>query len=56
MIDVKQNADVVFEKMLQQGIIVRSMKSYGYPNYIRINAGVRRESVRFIEALEKALA
>ena len=55
MIDVKEDADVVFEKMLRQGVIVRSMKSYGYPNYIRINAGIHEESVRFIEAFEKIL-
>ena len=55
MIDVKEDADVVFEKMLRQGVIVRSMKSYGYPNYIRINAGIHQESVRFIAALEKVL-
>lgn len=55
MIDVKKDADIVFEKMLRQGVIVRSMKSYGYPNYIRINAGIHKESVRFVEALEKIL-
>lgn len=55
MIDLKEDADVVFEKMLRQGVIVRSMKSYGYPHYIRINAGIHKESVRFIEALEKIL-
>ncbi len=55
MIDLKKDADVIFEKMLRQGVIVRSMKSYGYPHYIRINAGVHEESVRFIEALKEIL-
>ena len=55
MIDVKEKADAIFEKMLKQGIIVRSMKSYGYPHYIRINVGLHEENVRFIKALEKTL-
>ncbi|MFC1828531.1 histidinol-phosphate transaminase [Thermodesulfobacteriota bacterium] len=55
LIDVKKDADDVFEKMLQQGVIVRSMTSYGYPEYIRINVGLHDENVRFIEALKKIL-
>ena len=55
LIDVEKDADEIFEKMLRQGVIVRSMTSYGYPNYIRINVGLRNENVRFIKALEKAI-
>lgn len=55
LIDVCKNADAIYEKMLRQGVIVRSMRSYGYPHYIRINAGLHEENVRFIKALEKIL-
>ena len=55
LIDVKQSADVVFEKMLRQGVIIRSMTSYGYPEYIRITVGLPEENRRFIEALEKVV-
>ncbi len=55
LIDVKQNAGKVFEKMLRQGVIVRSMVSYGYPEYIRITIGTRAENVRFLKALETVL-
>ena len=55
LIDVEKDADEVFENMLRQGVIVRSMTSYGYPNYIRINVGLLNENVRFIKALEKVL-
>ena len=55
LIDVGKNADEVFENMLRQGVIVRSMTSYGYPDYIRINVGLHNENVRFIKALEKAI-
>jgi len=55
LIDVGKNADEVFEKMLRQGVIVRSMTSYGYPNFIRINVGLHEENVRFLNALEKII-
>jgi histidinol-phosphate aminotransferase len=56
LIDVRKDADSIYEDMLKQGVIVRSMKSYGYPNYIRVNVGLHEENVRFLEALEKSMA
>ncbi|MGM0452366.1 MAG: histidinol-phosphate transaminase [Thermodesulfobacteriota bacterium] len=56
LIDVKTDADAFFEAMLRQGVIVRSMASYGYPQYIRVNAGLRAENERFLQAFEKAMA
>jgi len=53
LIDVEKDADEIFESMLRHGVIVRSMKSYGYPQYIRINVGLAEENARFIEVLEK---
>lgn len=55
LINVKQDAAVVFEKMLRLGVIVRSMKSYGFPNYIRITVGLPEENERFINALAKVM-
>ena len=55
LIDVGKDADEVFESMLRQGVIVRSMRSYGYPEYIRVNVGLAEENVRFIKALEKVI-
>lgn len=52
LIDVKCDADAFFEAMLGQGVIVRSMMSYGYPEYIRISAGTREENQRFLDAFE----
>ena len=52
MIDMGKSADAVFEQMLRLGIIVRSMKSYGYPEFIRINAGLPEENQRFLKALD----
>ncbi|MFP4159505.1 MAG: histidinol-phosphate transaminase [Desulfobacterales bacterium] len=50
LIDVGCDADAFFEKMLRRAVIVRSMASYGYPEYIRINAGTRQENLKFVEA------
>lgn len=55
LIDVEKDADTVFENMLEHGVIIRSMASYGYPRYIRINVGLEEENARFLEVLEKVL-
>lgn len=55
LINVKQDADAVFKKMLHQGVIVRSMSSYDFPEYIRINVGLAEENARLINALKLVL-
>jgi histidinol-phosphate aminotransferase len=55
LIDVARNAGEVFEAMLREGVIVRSMESYGYPRYIRVNVGTRQENRRFLDALDRVL-
>ncbi len=49
------DADRVYRKLLQEGVIVRSMTSYGFPDYIRLTIGLEMENERFIKALEKVL-
>lgn len=55
LIDVERDADAVFEEMLRLGVIIRSMVSYGYPTYIRVTPGLRRENERFLEAFAKTM-
>lgn len=56
MIEIEgQSADEISEKMLMQGVIVRSMSSYGYPQHIRVTVGRHEENVRFLEALQKVI-
>ena len=55
LIDVERDAGDVYEQMLRRGVIVRSMAAYGYPRYIRINAGRPDENQRFVEALKQVL-
>ena len=56
MINVGQPANDVFERLLKQGVIVRSMASYNYPEFIRVNIGLHSENVRFLQALETVLS
>jgi histidinol-phosphate aminotransferase len=55
LIDVKGDGKRLYEHMLHQGVIVRPMQAYGYPNYIRITVGRTDENQRFVMALAKSL-
>ncbi len=55
MMDLKTDATKVFEKMLQLGVIVRSMKSYGFGTFLRVNTGTKKENMAFITALKTVL-
>jgi len=55
LIDVRGDATVLYESMLRKGVIVRSMKAYGFKNFIRINVGTQSENDRFLAALKECL-
>jgi histidinol-phosphate aminotransferase len=55
LIDVARDAQAVFEAMLRKGVIVRSMRGYGFPQFIRINVGTPEENQRFIAALRAVI-
>ncbi len=44
-----------YERMLRKGVIVRSMESFGLPEFIRISVGLPNENQRFIQALREVL-
>ena len=56
MFGVPGDARHVFEGLLDRGVIVRPLTSYGYPNRIRVNAGRPGENRRFVEALNAVLS
>ncbi|HMK64788.1 MAG TPA: histidinol-phosphate transaminase [Thermodesulfobacteriota bacterium] len=56
LIKVPGKAQEIFEAMLHKGVIIRSMKSYGLENYIRVNMGLPEENRLFLKALEEVLA
>ena len=54
-IDLKEDADIVFEKLLRKGVIIRPGKIYGCPNFIRVTIGNDYENKRFIQAIKEVM-
>ena len=52
---VRAGADA-FEKLLQDGVIVRPMQSFGLPDHVRISIGTSLENERAVKALRKMWA
>ena len=46
----------VFNRLLAQGIIVRPMAGYQFPEYLRVTIGIMDENRKFIDGLKKAFA
>nr|NJM03347.1 histidinol-phosphate transaminase [Desulfobacula sp.] len=55
MVDLKTDATRVFQEMLKFGVIVRSMKSYGFDTFLRITSGTEEENSILIDALKKVI-
>jgi histidinol-phosphate aminotransferase len=55
LIRVPRLGQEVYQAMLRQGVIIRAMDAYGFPDYIRVNLGLPEENRRFLEALQKVL-
>ena len=45
----------VFSRLLAQGIIVRSMAGYQFPEYLRVTIGTMDQNRKFVDGLKKAL-
>ena len=45
----------VFEKLLRQGIIVRPLKEYNLPEWVRISVGTMEENKRLVAALKETM-
>lgn len=56
MFRVPGSAAGIFDKLLDRGVIVRPLASYGYTDYLRVNTGQPAENRRFIEALREVLS
>jgi len=50
------DANGVFQRLLERGVIVRPVASYGMPDYLRVSTGLEAENERFLEALRQSLA
>ncbi len=45
----------VFNQLLAQGVIVRPMGGYRFPEHVRVTVGTMAENQKFIEALQKII-
>jgi len=45
----------VYQRLLQQGVIVRPIGGYGMPEHLRVSIGLESENERFLRALQAAL-
>ena len=53
LVDVKQDADALFERLLHRGVIVRSASGWGLSTYIRVTVGTADQNRRFLTALRE---
>jgi histidinol-phosphate aminotransferase len=49
------NGNEVFQRLLTQGVIVRPVGAYEFPEYVRVTVGTMDENRRFIEALGRII-
>ncbi|HJH11839.1 MAG TPA: histidinol-phosphate transaminase [Metalysinibacillus jejuensis] len=55
LFEVKADSDVVFEKLMQRGFIVRSGNALGVPGYLRVTIGTKEQNEAFFKQLEEVL-
>jgi histidinol-phosphate aminotransferase len=56
MVSGLNEARRIYDGLLDRGVIVRPLASYGFPDCIRVSAGRPEENRRFVEALKQVLA
>lgn len=54
-LEAKIDAHGAFVKLLEQGVIIRHLKSFGLPNCLRVSVGAEHENKTFVAALRTAL-
>jgi histidinol-phosphate aminotransferase len=54
-VNVRQDGMSLYQKLLEQGVIVRPVANYDMPEYLRVTIGTQPQNERFIETLKKCL-
>ena len=54
--DCKQDSREAFNKLLVEGVIVRSLAVYKMPNYLRVSVGLPEENLVFLEKIKQTLS
>lgn len=52
-IDVKTDAEKIYEDLQKRGVIVRPLTMYGNPTFLRVTIGTQEQNKRFIEAFKQ---
>ena len=55
LIKLGARAEEIYKTLLQEGVIIRSMASYGLKDYVRVTIGMPEENERFIGLLKKII-
>ncbi len=54
-VNVKQNGLALYQKLLEQGVIVRPVANYDMPEYLRVTIGTQQQNERFINTLKQCV-
>lgn len=54
-IDMKRNANDIYQKLLLKGVIVRPLSAYEMPTHLRVTIGTPEQNNRFLNALHSIL-
>ncbi|CAN5436809.1 histidinol-phosphate transaminase [soil metagenome] len=55
-VDVRRDANKIYQALLREGVIVRPLTPYNMPTHLRISIGLAEENEIFIQALAKVLS
>jgi histidinol-phosphate aminotransferase len=56
MIKLPMSDTLAYRKLMGQGIMIRSMTGFRFPNWIRVSIGMHETMEAFVKALEKILS
>jgi histidinol-phosphate aminotransferase len=54
-VEMPGDAAPVYQRLLQQGVIVRPLQPYQMPRHLRVSIGLSDENAKFLAALSKVL-
>ena len=55
LLEVKADADLVFDGLMKRGFIIRSGNALGTPGYIRVTIGTKKQNEEFLQILTEVL-
>jgi histidinol-phosphate aminotransferase len=55
-VEVGPDAANIYQRLLQEGVIVRPVANYKMPNHLRVSVGLKTENAKFLQALNEIVA